>query len=56
MLAVRITFAHFSVSVAMSLPKSAGEPGSEVAPRSARARLEFGIGEIPFPYQSDLAM
>jgi hypothetical protein len=28
MLAVRITLPHFSVSSAMSLPKSAGEPGS----------------------------
>src|SRR5262245_66073003 len=28
MLAARITFAHFSVSSAMSLAKSAGEPGS----------------------------
>src|ERR1700730_5183869 len=32
MLAARITLAHFSVSLAMSLPKSAGEPGSTVAP------------------------
>src|SRR5712671_1682736 len=29
------TLLHFSVSAAMSLPKSAGEPGSTVAPRSA---------------------
>ena len=29
------TFAHFSVSSAMSLPNSAGEPGSTVPPRSA---------------------
>src|SRR5262249_35244601 len=34
MFAARITLAHFSVSSAMSLPKSAGEPGSAVAPNS----------------------
>src|SRR5439155_3440401 len=33
------TLAHFSVSSAISLPKSAGEPGSTVAPRSARRAL-----------------
>jgi hypothetical protein len=30
------TLAHFSVSSAMSFPKSAGQPGSTVPPRSAR--------------------
>src|SRR5262245_12045363 len=35
MLASRITLAHFSVSSAMSLPKSPGEPPSVVPPRSA---------------------
>ena len=30
MLAARITLPHFSVSSAMSLPKSAGKPGSAV--------------------------
>jgi hypothetical protein len=35
MLAARITLAHFSVSSAMSLPKSAGEPANAVAPTSA---------------------
>ena len=35
MLAARITLPHFSVSAAMSLPKSAGDPGSTVAPKSA---------------------
>src|SRR5262245_11543583 len=31
-LAARVTFAHFSVSSAMSLPTSAGEPSITVAP------------------------
>src|SRR5215831_8116217 len=35
MLAARTTLPHFSVSSAMSLPKSAGEPASTVAPRLA---------------------
>ena len=39
MLAARITFAHFSVSSAISLPKSAAEPGSTVPPRSANRAL-----------------
>ena len=33
--AARITLAHFSVSAAISLPKSAGEPAITVPPRSA---------------------
>src|SRR5262249_58285514 len=39
MLAARITLPHFSVSSAMSLPKSAGEPTSGVLPRSASRAL-----------------
>src|SRR5262245_48113167 len=35
MLRARMTLPHFSVSSAMSLPKSAGEPASTVPPRSA---------------------
>src|SRR5262249_60293335 len=35
MLAATITLPHFLVSSEMSLPKSAGEPGSTVAPRLA---------------------
>ena len=31
-----MTLAHFSISLAMSLLKSAGEPASAVPPRSAR--------------------
>src|SRR5262245_24207368 len=37
-----ITLAHFSVSAAISLPKSAGEPGSTVPPPSARRLLSSG--------------
>ena len=42
MLAARITFAHFSVSSAMSLPKSAGEPTNGVPPRSASFAFILG--------------
>src|SRR5262245_10144199 len=38
----RITLLHFSVSSAMSLPKSAGEPGSTVPPESAIRALILG--------------
>ena len=41
MLAARITFAHFSVSSTISLPKSAGEPGSVAAPMSTNRALIF---------------
>jgi hypothetical protein len=34
--------AHFSVSSAMSLPKSGGEPGSTVPPKSASRALIWG--------------
>src|SRR2546427_2187012 len=36
------TLAHFSVSSAMSLPKSAGDPVSTVAPRSASRAFILG--------------
>src|SRR5262249_47960346 len=36
------TLAHFSVSSAMSFPKSAGEPKSGVPPRSASPAFIFG--------------
>src|SRR5262245_51197700 len=42
MLRARITLPHFSVSSAMSLPKSAGEPASTVPPRSARWAFMLG--------------
>ena len=44
MLAARITLPHFSVSSAMSLPKSAGEPGSAYRP-VGKPRPDLGIGE-----------
>ena len=40
--AARITLAHFSVSAAISLPKSAGEPTSTVPPNSASRDLISG--------------
>src|SRR5262249_58429227 len=43
MLAARITLPHFSVSSAMSLPKSAGVNASVVTPKSARRALNFGF-------------
>src|SRR5207302_1514941 len=36
------TLPHFSVSSAMKLPNSAGEPGNGVAPRSVSRALIFG--------------
>src|SRR5262249_12626790 len=42
MLRARITLPHFSVSSAMCLPKSAGEPGSTVPPRSASRGFMLG--------------
>ena len=42
MLAARITLRHFSVSSAMSLPKSAGESVSTSPPRSASRALILG--------------
>src|SRR5262249_60081371 len=42
MFASRTTLLHFSVSSAMSLPKSVGEPGSTVPPESAIRALILG--------------
>src|SRR5262245_41656366 len=42
MLAARITLPHFSVSSAMSLPKSAGESASTSPPRSASRAFILG--------------
>src|SRR5262249_38869884 len=42
MLADRITLAHLSVSAAISLPKSAGEPRIPMAPSSASRALILG--------------
>src|SRR5262245_731391 len=41
-LPARTTLPHFSVSSAISLPQSAGEPGSGHAPMSASCPLSFG--------------
>src|SRR5215510_12133695 len=41
-LAARITLPHFSVSSAINLPKSLGEPGSGVPPRAASRALKTG--------------
>jgi hypothetical protein len=40
--AARITLPHFSVSSAMSFPKSAGEPASTVLPWSESRALNLG--------------
>src|SRR5215813_12300064 len=42
MLAARITLLHLSASVAMNRPKSAGEPASGAAPKSASRALMSG--------------
>ena len=47
-LANRITLPHFSVSSAMSFPKSPGGPASVVAPRSARRACNFGSARPAF--------
>src|SRR6478672_5001159 len=47
MLAAWITLAHFSVSSAMSLPKSVGESASTSPPRSATRRLGDQVADRP---------
>src|SRR5262249_38730380 len=42
MLAAWITLPHFSISSAISFPKSAGEPGSGVLPKLASREFIFG--------------
>src|SRR6516162_10831216 len=42
MFAARITSAHFSISSAINLPKSVGEPASTVPPRSASRAFIVG--------------
>src|SRR5262245_29498596 len=44
--AARITLPHFSVSSALSLPKSVGEPVGAVPPRSAIFHVRIGAGRI----------
>src|SRR5215468_4057837 len=58
MLRARMTLPHFSVSSAMNLPKSAGEPANTVPPSSARRLLSAGserpalISLLSFPMMS----
>src|SRR4051794_2025616 len=47
MLAARITLPHFFVSSAMSLPKSAAEPGSTVPPTSLSCALIVESVRLP---------
>src|SRR6516162_5255597 len=53
------TLAHFSVSLAMNFPNSAGEPDNTVPPRSARRAFELGISEggvnLPVELVDDLS-
>src|ERR1700737_4310445 len=49
MLAARITLPHFSVSSAMSLPKSAGDPGSIVPPSSTRRGFTLASSRAGVP-------
>jgi hypothetical protein len=44
-LAARITSPHLSVSSAMSLPKSAGEPDSSHAAHVGEPSLDHGVGK-----------
>src|SRR5215470_16148788 len=48
MLAARITLPHFSASSLMSLPKSAGEPASAAAPKSASRAFILGSARATF--------
>ena len=48
MLAVRMTLAHFSVSSEIVFPKSVADPGSVVAPRSAKRVLSLGSASPAF--------
>src|ERR1043166_942429 len=50
------TLPHFSVSSATSLPKSAGEPESSVAPSSANRALVLGSARIALTSRLSLAM
>src|SRR5215831_3021354 len=45
MLSARMTLPHFSVSSAMSLPKSGGRQRECVAAQVGKPRLELGIGK-----------
>src|SRR5262249_24397330 len=47
-LAARITLPHFSASLLISLPKSAGEPASAAAPKSASRAFILGSARATF--------
>src|SRR5262244_2666028 len=51
-----ITLPHFSVSSAISLPNSAGEPGSPVAPKSAKRALIMGSARPAFTSLLSISM
>src|SRR5262249_42150927 len=55
-LAALTTLRHFSVSSAMSLPKSLGEPASTVPPRSASRVLILGSARAPLISRLSLSM
>ena len=56
MLASRMTFPIFSVSSAISLPNSAGEPASGVPPRSASCALKAGSASAALTARLSAAM
>src|SRR5215470_7010038 len=56
MLAARMTLAHFSVSSAMSLPNSAGEPASGGPPRSKSRALILGSAKAVLISRLSLSM
>src|SRR5258708_26446402 len=50
------TLAHFSVSSAISLPKSAGRPGSTAPPKSASRAFILGLARAPLISRLSLSM
>jgi hypothetical protein len=56
MLRTRMTLPHFSVSSAMSLPKSAGEPTSVVPPKSASRAFALESASISLVSRLSLSM
>jgi hypothetical protein len=54
MLAARITLPHFSASSLMRLPKSAGEPASAAAPKSASRAFILGSARAPDQARDDV--
>jgi hypothetical protein len=56
MLAAKITLPHFMVSSAISLAKSAGEPGSTVAPRLASRAWKLASARLALTCVFNLLM